>query len=198
MRPGILPVPGVLHPPLQPGTVLNGSFKLISDQRAFFDKLLDALPDPGEFAQALVPGLRSLLDNPLMKGVLDSVVIESLTEYVRSKEFTDRPPRLNCLFGWTSAANAEAFARKYRAGLPHVIYEVEPISEVWFADMEGLNAGLEYFTISFPDSLARQLDRARGYLGAMTMDITQTLAMKAPEVLALGGGKVIATAKVVV
>jgi hypothetical protein len=171
---------------------------LISSQQAFFDKLLSALPDPGEYAQALLPGLRSLLDNLALKGVIDSVVIESITEYLRAKEFGDRPSRANCLFGAASVTKAEEFPKKYRPGVPHVIYEVEPIGEMWLADMAAINAGLEYFTMKFPDSLARQIDRARTYLGAMTTDVSKIVAMKDPEVLAPGGGTIIATATVVV
>lgn len=197
VRPGMLATPGVVHSPLPPGTVLQGSFKLVDGQRPFYDKVFGALPQPGEVAQALLPGLRNVIDNPGLKGVLDSVVIEAVTEYVRGKEFPDRPSRLVCVFGSESIERAEAFARRFRPGAPHIIYEVEPAAETWFADMDTITAGFDYFTMSFPETLTRQLDRARSYLEQTTKDAARAVAMKDPEVLSPGGAKVLKTASVV-
>lgn len=189
--------PGVVQPPLPAGTHLIGSFKLINEERPIFDRLLSALPDPGKFAQALVPGLRRLLDVPQMKGIFDSLVIEAVTEYVRTHEFSDRPSRLECLFGCMTQQAAEAFAQKYRPKTPHVVYEVESVAKTWFADLGGIGAGLDYFTMPLPASLERQLGRARQYLELMTVDPKQTAAMSDLELLAPGGATIVRSVSVV-
>lgn len=134
---------------------------------------------------------------PHMKGVLDSVVIESLTEHVRMTEFPDRPSRATAVFGFHSVERAKAFVQKYRSGTPHLIYEVEPLNQPWYADMNSINAGLEYFTMTFRDSLARQLERSRDYLRPMTTDVGQAAGFAETEVLAPGGVTVVRVAEVV-
>lgn len=132
-----------------------------------------------------------------MKGVLDSVVIESITEHVRASEFPDRPSRTTAIFGFQSVERARAFVQKYRPGTPHLIYEIEAVNEPWYADMNSINAGLEYFTMTFTDSLARQLDRSRTYLRPMTTNAEQAAAFAEAEVLAPGGAIVVRVAEVV-
>jgi hypothetical protein len=69
---------------------------------------------------------------------------------------------------------------------------------MWFADIPAINDCLEYFSMPFPDSLARQLDRARTYLRTLTRDPAAIAAMVEPEILAPGGAKVIRTVGTVV
>jgi hypothetical protein len=197
VQPGNLPAPGVVQPPLQAGFILDGPFKLIAESEPLFGDLTAALPDSGAFAQVMVRNLRWLLDHPELKGIFDSLVIEAITEHIRRSEFQDRPARVTCRFGSPSQQRAEAFVHQYRLGVAHVIYEVEAVGDMWFADMDAINAGFDYFTMPLPASLAQQFDRARNYLAGMTKNIGQLPAMTDPEVLAPGGAKVIAVAGVV-
>jgi hypothetical protein len=199
IRPGVTPAPavGVVIRPLAPGTLLSGSFKLISDSQAFFDAVVAALPDPNRFAVALVPGLRSVINNPDLKGPLDSVVIEAFIEKVRVMEFDDRPSRTISVFGSLTVEAAVAFARRYRVGAPCAVYEVEPVGDLWIADMAVLNSGFEYFAMPLPDAVSQQLDRARTYLREMTIDMSRAANMADAEVLAPRGATVTRTVQVV-